>query len=90
MSDNMEINEQFVLEEDELVKRIFTCTETSAMVLYLFYEKGQTLDAKTVEDILSSIHNIQQDLETELLHLRIEKTIVATRNKKEFKSKKKD
>lgn len=90
MSDSVEINEQFVLEEDELIKRIFTCTETSAMVLYLFYEKGLTLDSKTVEDILSAIHNIQQDLETELLHLRIEKTIVATRNKKEFKSKKKD
>jgi hypothetical protein len=42
MSDSVEINEQFVLEEDELIKRIFTCTETSAMVLYLFYEKGYT------------------------------------------------
>lgn len=77
MSSVLEIHEQFIHEEDQLVKRINASNEIIATILDLMYKKGQSLHTLTVEDILMSVHRIQQDLQTELLHIRLEKTVTA-------------
>ncbi|GFZ87041.1 hypothetical protein GCM10008018_36520 [Paenibacillus marchantiophytorum] len=77
MSNILEIHEQFVLEEDQLVKQINTCNEITATILDLMYQQAQSLHTLTVEEVLMSIHRIQQDLQTELLHARLEKTVMA-------------
>lgn len=78
MSNTEEIYNQFTLEENVLAQRIYTCTEITSTLLYLFYKNGQRLHGETVEEILMSIHQIEQDLQTELLHIRIEKTIATS------------
>lgn len=62
----MEIHEQFVLEEDQLVKHIKTCNEITATILNLMYKEAQSLHTLTVEEVLMSVHRIQQDLQTEI------------------------
>lgn len=78
MREVQEIHDQFALEENVLAQRIYTCTEITSTLLYLFYKNGQRLHGETVEEILISIHQIEQDLQTELLHTRIEKTIATS------------
>lgn len=78
MSNAEEIYHQFTLEENVLAQRIYTCTEITSTLLYLFYKNGPRLRGETVEEILMSIHQIELDLQTELLHTRIEKTIATS------------
>jgi hypothetical protein len=77
MSKTLEVYGQFVLEEDQLVKRIHTCEQIMGTICSLVYKECQELHSLTVEDVLMSIHRIQQDLQTELLHLRLEKAVVS-------------
>lgn len=80
MSNILEVLNQFVIEEDQLVNRIQTCDKISATILDILYRQGNTLNALIIEEILISIHRIHQDLQTELLHLRIEKKALAFRH----------
>lgn len=73
--------EQFVVREDEIVQRIHTCEEVMAIVLDMVYKQGQnTLHIETVKEALLSILRLQQDMQTELLSLRLEKRILAHRS----------
>lgn len=63
-------------EEDELYRGIQVCEECTDHVLDYIAEKAESTHISTAESILSSIHVIMKDLQTELLHLRIEKSIL--------------
>ena len=70
--------EQFVVREDEIVQRVHTCDEIMAIVLDMVYKQGEvTLHIKTVKEALLSILRLQQDMQAELLSLRLEKRILA-------------
>ncbi|MNP66891.1 hypothetical protein D3C76_1626520 [compost metagenome] len=65
-----------VEEEDELYKGIQVCEECTEHVLDCIAERAGSIHILTAEAILSAIHVIMEDLQTELLHLRIEKSIL--------------
>ncbi|RAV02667.1 hypothetical protein [Paenibacillus sp. YN15] len=63
--------------EDNLYKGIQVCEECTDNILDYIAEKADSLHILTAEAILSAIHVIMKDLQTELLHLRIEKNILS-------------
>jgi len=67
--------EQLVLEEDELVAKIRLCEECQWSLLELISRHGD-MGREIGEEIVATVHTIEQDLRTELLHLRLEKGIV--------------
>ncbi|MFD2672173.1 hypothetical protein [Marinicrinis sediminis] len=62
-------------EEDELLKRIYTCNQATESMLQMMEEEPAAIHSLTLEDILLHIHTMKQDLQTELLHLLLEKAI---------------
>lgn len=63
-------------EEDALYKGIQVCEECMDSILDCIAEKAESIHMLTAEAILSAVHVIMKDLQTELLHLRIEKSIL--------------
>lgn len=47
-------------------------------MLYLLYKNSRDLHRDTAEKVLMFIHEIKSDLQTEQLHIRIEKTLTAS------------
>lgn len=76
MPEILEAHEKLVLEEDRLVKRISTLERIISVILNLIYKEGDSLDLKTIEESINSLHTVLQDLNTELLHVRLEKSLV--------------
>lgn len=71
--------EQLVKKEDKLIKKIETCEECIAAIFRVIYKKAESIDIKVVEEIINAIHIIFKDLQTELLHLIIEKKILTNK-----------
>ncbi len=63
-------------EEDELYMGIHVCEECIDHLLDLISEKAEDVHLPTAEAILSAVQVITKDLQTELLHLRIEKSLL--------------
>ncbi|WP_409342857.1 hypothetical protein [Paenibacillus sp. MBLB4367] len=76
-SDMVNKYEQLVLEEDILIQRIATCEECVNAILAYILKNSQSIHLITAEDIINAVHLIGKDLQTELLHLRLEKSILA-------------
>lgn len=76
-SDTVDKYEQLVLEEDILIQRIATCEECINAILAYILKNCQSVHLLTAEDIVNAVHLIGKDLQTELLHLRLEKSILA-------------
>lgn len=68
--------ENLILEEDELVAKVRLCEDCQWTLFQFFGQKGEA-GRGISEEILTAIHIIEQDLRTELLHLRIEKSNLA-------------
>lgn len=66
--------EELDLEEQTLLQRIGTCENCVSAILEYISKSTETVHFLTVEDIVSAIHVIGTDLQTELLHVRLEKT----------------
>ncbi|REK77704.1 hypothetical protein [Paenibacillus paeoniae] len=72
------VYERLVEEEDELLNKIEICEGCIAGIFeYLVSKK----DTHIGESILTAVHTIVKDLQTELLHLRLEKSLLADRIK---------
>lgn len=65
--------EKIALEERTLNQRIATCRDCISILLDYISINADSIHILTVEEIVSAIHAISQDLDTELLHLRLEK-----------------
>lgn len=65
-----------IKEEQILIQRINVCKEFIDVILTYISEKADSIHILTAEDIVTSVHTIGQDLDTELLHLRLEKGIL--------------
>ncbi|MBP1991886.1 hypothetical protein [Paenibacillus eucommiae] len=81
MDDVMVTYENLALEEDTLVQRIRVCEDCVSVILDYISNKNDSTHILTVEDIVSAIHVIEQDLQTELLHLKLEKGVLANKIK---------
>lgn len=84
-SDTVDKYEQLVLEEDTLIQRIATCEECINAILAYILKNCQSVHLLTAEDIVNAVHLIGKDLQTELLHLRLEKSILAGKMEMEHK-----
>lgn len=73
--------EQALQEEDTLTQRISLCKEFIDIILEYISHKADSIHILTAEDIVTAIHTIGQDLETELLHLRLEKKMLENKLK---------
>jgi hypothetical protein len=66
----------FAAEEDMLIQRIGVCNECIEVILKYVSDKVDPIHILTAEDIVTAIHRIGQDLDTELLHVRLEKSLL--------------
>jgi len=76
MTEVSQVYENLVLEEDELVTKIQLCEGCQWTILEYLIQHGE-LGREIGEEITTTIHTIEQDLRTELLHLRLEKGFLA-------------
>ncbi|GKU77767.1 hypothetical protein [Paenibacillus sp. L3-i20] len=72
------VYEQLVAEEEELLQNIEICEGCISVVFQ--YISGKE-DPQIGESILTAIHTIEKDLQTELLHLKLEKSLLANKIK---------
>ncbi|MEW9701947.1 hypothetical protein [Paenibacillus sp. SI8] len=59
-----------------MIQRINVCKEFIDVILSYISDKADSTHMLTIEDIVTAVHTIGQDLETELLHLRLEKVFL--------------
>ncbi|WP_211748442.1 hypothetical protein [Paenibacillus sp. Marseille-Q4541] len=72
--DELTLNYHHLDEEEEaLLKRMDLCNECIDILIEFISGKGDSIDFVTAEDIVTSIHQMNIDLSTELLHVRLEK-----------------
>ncbi|OPH54981.1 hypothetical protein BC351_30130 [Paenibacillus ferrarius] len=76
MNDILAKYNETIKEEQILLQRINVCKEFIDIILTYISEKADSIHMLTAEDIITSVHTIGQDLDTELLHLRLEKGIL--------------
>lgn len=72
-----DVYESLVKEEDLLLKKISECEECQYSILDICFRYSGIRDG--AEAILKSIHGIELDYRTELLSLRLEKSLLAGR-----------
>jgi hypothetical protein len=76
MTEARQLYENLVIEEDELVAKIQLCEGCQWTILEYLIQHGE-LGRGIGEEITTTIHTIEQDLRTELLHLRLDKGFLA-------------
>ncbi|GGA05018.1 hypothetical protein GCM10008018_58730 [Paenibacillus marchantiophytorum] len=67
---------EFVAEENVLIQRVEVCRKIIEVILKYLSEQADAIHILTAEDIVTSIHTMHQDLEIELLHVRLEKSLL--------------
>ena len=72
LSDLLTKYEEAIQEENILIQRIGFCKEIINVILEYISHKADAIHLPTAEDIVSVIHTMGQDLDTELLHLQLE------------------
>lgn len=73
--ENLTEYESLALEENELLDKLRTCQIMIEAIMNAIVEERDSLQLLTVEDVLTEIHTLELELRTELLHLRLEKTL---------------
>ncbi|SCW63578.1 hypothetical protein SAMN04487970_102264 [Paenibacillus tianmuensis] len=62
-------------EEEELMRQIQTYEACTMAVLNMTSDQTRLFHKFVLEDIVSNLHRMTMELQTELLHLRLEKTL---------------
>jgi hypothetical protein len=73
--------DEFVAEENVLIQRIGVCKEFIEVILKYISDKADSIHILTAEDIVTAVHTMGQDLGTELLHIRLEKSFLENKIK---------
>ncbi|NOU99447.1 hypothetical protein [Paenibacillus planticolens] len=73
--------EEVLQEESILTQRISLCHEFIDIILKYISRNADSIHILTAEDIVTAVHTIGQDLDTELLHLKLEKGILENKLK---------
>ncbi|WP_240421989.1 hypothetical protein [Paenibacillus periandrae] len=73
--------DQFLVEENVLIQRIGVCKEFIEVLLKYISGKSDSIRILTAEDIVNAVHAMSQDLDTELLHVRLEKSLLENKIK---------
>ena len=78
MSEERQKYEQLVREKDDLVYKIETYQEAITALLTLVHKRGvSNLHLLTIEDILMTVHSAEVTCQTELLHVRLAKSVLS-------------
>ncbi|NEW09377.1 hypothetical protein GK047_25875 [Paenibacillus sp. SYP-B3998] len=81
MQDILRKYDEAIQEENILHQKISVCTDFINVILDYISNKADSIHMLTAEDIVTAVHTIGQDLDTELLHLRLEKGILENKIK---------
>ncbi|MDR6554673.1 hypothetical protein [Paenibacillus qinlingensis] len=68
--------ESIIEEEVTLTQRISLCKDSIDILLEYISRHADSIHILTAEDIVTTIHAMAQNLDTELLHVRFEKGIL--------------
>jgi hypothetical protein len=80
MSENFEKYEQLVCREDEVSFKLKTYQEMISELLMLVHKRGmRVLNLPTVEEVLTMLHSAETTYRSELLDIRLAKTILSNR-----------
>ena len=66
-----------VKQEKAFFKQIDTAELCLIAIFDYTFQYGEVTDKLTLEDMIMAMHQIEMDLRTEMLHLRLEKALVA-------------
>lgn len=59
--------------------QIESCEECVKVILEHIAKKADTIHVLTAEEMVSALHNMGKDLRTELLHVKLERSIVSNK-----------
>lgn len=79
MEDSTNCHDKLKVEEDEILSKIQFCEGCLETILMFISNNCECREEIIGEEIVMKVHTIEQDLRTELLHLRLEKGILAGR-----------
>ena len=78
--------EEAIQEEQTLMQRIGLCKEIIDVILEYISSKADVIHLPTAEDIVTMIHTMGHDLDTELLQLQLEMCVLGRARRKKGKS----
>lgn len=87
MNDLLIKYEEAIQEEDRLIQRIGFCKEMIDVILELISNHANSIHMPTAENIVTVIHTMGQDLDTELLHLQFVMGMLESQIKKNVKTR---
>lgn len=73
----MEIYNRYIEQEDGYYKRLETLEQCQCAVFDHIFRHSERLDKLMVEEVLIRIHQLEDAVRLELLHLRLEKALLA-------------
>ncbi|MGG1658583.1 hypothetical protein [Brevibacillus sp. NRS-1366] len=73
--------EHLIIEEDYLIAQIETYDQMIDSTLNYAYTNSSNLHLETLKNVFTDIHNKNQQAQLQLLHVRLEKNILAYRLK---------
>jgi hypothetical protein len=75
--DTIEQYKRMVEQEDSYLNQITTVEMSIAAIIDHIYRHGEHFDRTGVKDILESVHEVERNLRSDLLQLRLEKVFLA-------------
>lgn len=77
---NLQSKYETLLEEERLLaEKIGSCEECVEVILGYIAKKADTIHVLTAEEMVSALHNMGKDLRMELLHVKLERSIVSNK-----------
>lgn len=77
MSEMITQYESKIDEESDTYKKLETCNGIQHATIEFIARNGANLDFRTLKDILLKVHTVKLDMLTELLHIQLEKAVLA-------------
>ena len=75
--EQMEIYNGYVEQEDSYYKRLETLEQCQHAIFDHIYRYGEVFDKLMVEEVLLAIHQLEDTVRLELLHLKLAKAFLA-------------
>ncbi|MNI24219.1 hypothetical protein D3C73_778320 [compost metagenome] len=75
--EKMETYNGYVEQEDSYYKKLETLEQCQQAIFDHIYRYGEVFDKLMVEEVLLSIHQLEDKVRMELLHLKLEKVFLA-------------
>ncbi|MNI24534.1 hypothetical protein D3C73_781580 [compost metagenome] len=75
--EQMEIYNGYVEQEDSYYKRLETLEQCKQAIFDHIYRYGEIFDKLTAEEVLLAIHQLEDKVSVELLHLKLAKAFLA-------------